>query len=122
MWRKLLYIKRCKVHWKFLPPKFDFGALVQNFIEYFYPLNWNFNADFQKFNAEIPFTPSYLELWLFTHMELWGQALFSGENNKIELYASVQMQQLTVFILFYATGALQFRTKLKFFREHFGHK
>ena len=26
------------------------------------PLNFNFNADFQNFNAEIPFTPSYLEL------------------------------------------------------------
>ena len=34
------------------------------FIEYFYPLNFNFNAEFQKFNAEICFTPSYLELWM----------------------------------------------------------
>ena len=37
---------------------------MQNFIEYFYPLSFNFNADFQKFDAEIPFTPCYLELWL----------------------------------------------------------
>ena len=27
----------------------------------FLPLNLIFNADFQKINAEIPFTPSYLE-------------------------------------------------------------
>ena len=43
-------------------PKFDVNAETQNFIEYFYPLNFNFYADFQKINAEIPFTPSYLEL------------------------------------------------------------
>ena len=58
----MLYVKRCKVHWNFLPPIFDFNAEISNFIEYFYPLNLNFNADFQKFNAEIPFTSSYLEL------------------------------------------------------------
>ena len=46
-----------------VPLKFDFNAETQNFIEYFYPLNFKFNADFQKINAEIPFTPSYLELW-----------------------------------------------------------
>ena len=64
MWGKFLYIKRCKVYWKILPPKFDYNAEIQNFTEYFNPLNFNFNADFQKINAEIPFTPSYLELWL----------------------------------------------------------
>ena len=36
------------------------SMLVQNSSEYFYPLSSNFNADFQKFSAEIPFTPSYL--------------------------------------------------------------
>ena len=46
--------KRCKVHWTLLPSKLDFNAEIQNFIEYFYPLNFNFNADFQNFNAEIP--------------------------------------------------------------------
>ena len=56
-----------KNHWKILPPKFDFIAEIQNFFEYFYPLTLNFNADFQKFNAEIPFTPSYLELWSRLH-------------------------------------------------------
>ena len=25
--------KRCKGHWKFLPPKFDFNAEIQNFKE-----------------------------------------------------------------------------------------
>ena len=44
-------------------PKSDFSAEIQIFIEYFYPLGFNFNADFQKVNTEIPFTPSYLELW-----------------------------------------------------------
>ena len=34
---------------------------MQNFFEHFYP-NLNFNADFHKFNAEILFTPAYLEL------------------------------------------------------------
>ena len=29
----------------------------------FTPFSFNFNADFQKINAEIPFTSSYLELW-----------------------------------------------------------
>ena len=58
-----LLFKRCKVHWKLLPPKLDFNAEIQNFIEYFYPLNFSFNADFQNFIAEIPFTPSYLEVW-----------------------------------------------------------
>ena len=64
MWGKLLHIKRRKVHWKTLPPKFDFSAEIQNFFENFYPLSFNSNADFQKINAEIPFTPSYLELWI----------------------------------------------------------
>ena len=63
MWGKLLYFKRCKVHGKILHP-FDFNAEIQIFIEHFYPLNFNSNADFQKFNAEIPFTPSHLELWV----------------------------------------------------------
>ena len=65
MWGKFLNTfytyKRCKVYWKILPPKFDFNAEIQNFNEYFYHLN--FNADFQKFNAEITFTLCYLELW-----------------------------------------------------------
>ena len=38
------------------------SLLKSKFSEYFHPLNFNLNADFQKFNAEIPFTPSYLEL------------------------------------------------------------
>ena len=59
--KKVLCVNRCKVHWKFVHPKFDFNAKIQNFIEYFYPLNLNFNADFQKLNAEVPFTYS-LEL------------------------------------------------------------
>ena len=46
-----------------LTSKFDFNAEIQNFFEYFYPLSFNFNADFQKVNAEILFTLSYLELW-----------------------------------------------------------
>ena len=29
----------------------------------FSPFNLIFNAEFQKINAEIPFTPSYLEPW-----------------------------------------------------------
>ena len=45
-------------------PKFDFSAETQNFIEYVYPLNFNFNSDIQKVNAEIPFTPSDLELFV----------------------------------------------------------
>ena len=53
----------CKVH-KCLPPKFDFSAEMQKFIEYFYQYLFNFSADFQKINAKIPFTPSYLELCL----------------------------------------------------------
>ena len=43
-------------------PKFDFNAEIQNFIENFYPLSFNFNADFQNINAEILFSPSYLQL------------------------------------------------------------
>ena len=43
----------------------DFSAKIQNFFEYFYPLSFNFNADFQTFSAEVPFTPSYLELCSF---------------------------------------------------------
>ena len=62
MWRNLLYVKNCKVHWKFLPPKFDSNAEIQNSIEYFYPFNLYFNAEFQKLNAELPFTPTYLEV------------------------------------------------------------
>ena len=45
-------------------PLNDFNAEIQNFIEYFLVLNLNSNVDVQKFNAEIPFTPSYLELWV----------------------------------------------------------
>ena len=41
------------------------NAKTQNFTEYFYPLYFNFNADSKKINAEIPFTPSYLELWFW---------------------------------------------------------
>ena len=58
MWKKLLYVER----WKFLPPKLnfnaklDFSAEIQSFSGYFYPLHLNFNADLQKFSAEIPFT------------------------------------------------------------------
>ena len=45
-----------------VPAKIDFIAETQNFIEYFYPLNFNLSADFQKINAKIPCTPSYLGL------------------------------------------------------------
>ena len=55
------------------PPKFDFSAEIQNFFEYFYPLS--FNADFQKFIAEITFTPSYLELWYYVATPLSGAML-----------------------------------------------
>ena len=34
---------------------FYFNAEIQNFIEYFYPRSFNFEADFKKISAEIPF-------------------------------------------------------------------
>ena len=46
------------VQWVLYPAKFDFNAKIQNFIVYF---NLNFKPDFQKFKAEIPFSPSYVE-------------------------------------------------------------
>ena len=46
---------KCKAQWNCLSPQFDFNVDIQNFIEYFYPLSFNFNADFQIINAEIPF-------------------------------------------------------------------
>ena len=57
MRKKLLYVKWPKVHWKFLPPIFDFNTEIQNFIEYFYPLNLNLNADFNRFSTEIQLLP-----------------------------------------------------------------
>ena len=41
----------------FTPPVFDVSAEIQNLTEYFYPLSFKFNADFQKINAEIPLLP-----------------------------------------------------------------
>ena len=43
---------------------YDWCILISFFllrIKLFSPFNLIFNADFQKINAEIPFTPSYLE-------------------------------------------------------------
>ena len=84
--------KRCKVYWKFLPLKFDFNAEIQNFIEYFYPLNLYLNADFQKFNTEILFTPSYLELYFFS-----SQKFAMGTHQK-GLVEALLMSALNMFL------------------------
>ena len=70
MWGKLLYIKQRKVHWKLYPLNLISMLKSKISLSIFTPLSFNFNADFQKFNAEIPFTPSYLELCLCTFISV----------------------------------------------------
>ena len=54
----LFYLKDVKVTEKLYPLNLSSVLKCKISLSFFYSLNFNFNADFQNFNAEIPFTLS----------------------------------------------------------------